>query len=310
MQTLFFGPQRNSPSWSWVGKDIAQHLTANFHIKFFNHVEDIADGSVVFWIKHPPPESDVQLLRSKRLRVIYFPVDQYQNEAELAQGQSFIDSCSLLACHTEGMAELFKGKHIEFVDHYNKYGIDPTLRAPSGRYLWIGGYQYVPYLYSYLQRAKLPFEIDILTDYRNPASILAANQLAHQLNLDIDLPATSYFPGLQLIEWSEDRQRTLLLSCEGAFDYKHVSDFNQRYKPPTKVQKYVASGIPTAVNHDSASFKQMQAWGMELCDPTQVDLWRSAGYRADIKEYSEKLAQRITISAISSRYIEFAGLLS
>lgn len=310
MKTFFFGPHKNSPSWSWVGTDIAEYLAGAFQIKYFSRIDEIEYGAVVFWIKHPAADREVPLIKAKKLRIIYFPIDQYQDETELARGHAFIDACSLLVCHTECMGELFAGKPVQFIDHYNKYGIDPRLRASNGRFLWIGGYQYFPYLYRYLRQAELPLDIDILTDYRHPAGIAAANRLAQRLELDIDFAKVGNFPEFKFIEWSEGRQRVLLLSCEGAFDYKHVEDFNQRYKPPTKVQKYVASGIPAAVNRDSASFKQMQAWGLELCDPTQTDIWRSAAYRSRIRECAEKLAQQISKKAISLRYIEFARFVS
>lgn len=310
MQTLYFGPQRNLLSWSWVGKDIAENLSKNFQIRYFSHASEIESEATVFWIKHPASAMDVPLIQAKKLRIIYFPVDQYQSEDELANGWDFIEACSLLVCHTESMGELFKDKLVRFVDHYNKYGIDPKLRAPDGRFLWIGGYQYFPYLYSYLLRTKIPFAIDILTDYRHPAGIAAANRLARRLELDMDFADIKNFPQFNLIEWSESRQQSLLLSCEGAFDYKHMTDFNQRYKPPTKIQKYLVSGIPTAVNRESASFRQIQAWGLELCDPTQTDVWKSASYRTRLAECAEALAQQISKDAISTRYVEFAQLVS
>jgi hypothetical protein len=310
MQTLYFGPQKNLLSWFWVGQDIAETLTQIFRIRYFSDVDEIESGAVVFWIKHPGSDSDIPRIRDKKLRIIYFPVDQYQDENELVGGRDFINACSLLVCHTESMGDLFAGKPVQFVDHYNKYGIDPSLRAPGGRFLWIGGYQYFPYLYNYLVRTNLTIEIDILTDYRHPPAIAAANRLARQLDIDTDFCDAKNFPEFNLIEWTESRQQALLLSCEGAFDYKHMLDFNQRYKPPTKVQKYLASGIPTAVNWESASFKQMQAGGLELCDPTQTDVWRSASYRTKLAEYGEALARKLTKSAISARYVEFVGLVS
>jgi hypothetical protein len=310
MHTVFFGPQRNSPSWRWVGKDVAEHLATAFHIRYFNRVDEIERGAVVFWIKHPAAAADVPLIKERKLRVIYFPVDQYQDEADLLGGRDFIDACSLLVCHTQSMGEFFSNKPVQFVDHYNKYGVDMDRRAPNGKFLWIGGYQYFPYIYRYLHQSRLSLDVTILTDYGHPSGIAAANRLSRRLDLDMDFANVSNFSQFHLVEWSEKRQQALLLSCEGAFDYKHIEDFNQRYKPPTKVQKYLASGIPTAVNRDSASFRQMQSWGVELCDPTETDIWRSSSYRARMRECAKMLARQISIEAIGNRYLDFAHMVS
>jgi len=306
MKKVYFGPEKNVPSWHWVGKDIAENLSKKIDIKYFKNIEDINDDSIVYWIKNPLSSNKINFLRKKNLKVIYFPIDTYNNEGEIKRDQEFIEKCKLIVLHSENMKNFFNKSNIKYVDHYNKFGIDGNLRKPNGEFLWIGGYQYFPYIYQYLLESKNKLEINILSDYKCESAVKAANKLSEKLKLNIDFSNISNFRNFKIFEWNEAKQKELLLSCEGAFDYKHVDEFNQKYKPPTKIQKYVSSFIPTAVNKLSFSYSYMKSLGLELCDPTQTDIWRSQRYKDEIKKFGHDIAKSLTKDAITKKYMEFA----
>ena len=66
--------------------------------------------------------------------------------------------------------------------------------------------------------------------------------------------------GYAIETWSERRQEEMMRECKAALDAKATNRFNQYYKPPTKAQQFVASGIPFAVNFESYSAEYSRAW--------------------------------------------------
>ena len=65
----------------------------------------------------------------------------------------------------------FPTKWLRFIDHYNKYGIAPEFRRPGDELLWIGGFQYFPYVYCYVLENHLhDLKINYLTDFRRGLS--------------------------------------------------------------------------------------------------------------------------------------------
>ncbi len=41
MKNVYFGPEKNVPSWFWVGKDIAEIFPRQINVKYFNKIENI-----------------------------------------------------------------------------------------------------------------------------------------------------------------------------------------------------------------------------------------------------------------------------
>ena len=35
MKNVYFGPEKNVPSWYWVGKDIAENFPRQINVKYF-----------------------------------------------------------------------------------------------------------------------------------------------------------------------------------------------------------------------------------------------------------------------------------
>lgn len=306
-KTVYFGPQTELPSWHWVGKDVANYLAQSINISFFDSPHQIKSESVVFWIKHPPSKQDLIKIKKKKLKVIYLPVDTYSSQQEIERDIPFIETCKSIGLHSSNLKPFFNHSDIHALDHYNKFGIEEQMRQPGKRFLWVGGYQYVPYLIFYLLKNKLLFPIDILTDFKNETAKKLTIQHAKELNLPFSFSALPKLPDLNFFEWREDRQKELLMNCAGAFDYKHIEHFNQLYKPPTKVQKYISSAIPTAVNKDSYSFEYFNNLGFQLCAPDETDRWQSKAYQNETREFAKELKNRLSLENVAKKYLDLTS---
>jgi hypothetical protein len=309
MNTVYFGPEKNVPSWYWVGKDIANKLSTQINVKFFRSIEEIDNSASVFWIKNPPSPDRLDKIKKKNLNIIYFPIDSYDSEQDVKKDENFVDFCKLIVLHTKTMKSFFNYKKIDYIDHYNKFGINGYQRKPEKYFLWVGGYQYFPYIVYYVRKNKLKIPMIALTDSKSQSAINAANILAKKLNLNYDFTSSKKFTEFEVVEWSEERQKELLRTCIGAFDYKHCDDFNQKYKPPTKTQKYVSSFIPTALNCDSYSYKYLQDFGLNVCEPIEIDVWQSESYKNKTIDLGKQFIDMFSIDTISKRYLEFLKCL-
>ncbi len=305
MKAVYFGPEKNVPSWYWVGKDIADHLSNKIPIKFFKSIDEIDYDSVVFWIKSPPSQDKLDLIKKKKLRIIYFPIDCYNSSGDVNKDKHFVTTVKSIVLHTSSMKELFDHKNINYIDHYNKFGINGLQRKPENKFLWVGGYQYFPYIVYYVRKNNIKFHIIALTDQKCESAIKAANVLSNKIGLNCDFSSTKKFSEFTVVEWTEERQKELLKTCLGAFDYKHVDDFNQKYKPPTKIQKYLSSFVPTAVNKESFSYQYASGLGFNMCSPEEMEIWQSENYKLKTIEIGKEIANKIDINTISQKYLEF-----
>ncbi|MDR7271924.1 hypothetical protein J2X20_004598 [Pelomonas saccharophila] len=304
MPPIYFGPITPQPSWAWVGEDIAKYLSKSIDVRYFTDVADIDEGSLVFWIKCPPDAVSTEEIRLKELNIVFFPVDAFLNQEDILTHREFINNATLICLHARSLASFFRRDKVEFVDHYNKYGVPIAERRPDGRtLLWIGGFQYVPYVLCALDQINWPREsIVLLTNHLHGPAKSAAEDNAVFAGLS-DFSRILADSKIQLALWSEDRQREALLTCAAAFDVKYINCFNQLHKPPTKIQKYLVSGIPCAINHDFPATQQVE--GLMRIKELRTDLlprhetWRSSAYRA-------LLSKRLRIDSVSRRYIEFA----
>jgi hypothetical protein len=306
---IYFGPIRDVPSWPWVGRDVAEFLRAEHTVCYFDDIADIADNSLVFWVKCPLQNKDSSLVLEKNLRIVFFPVDAFLGYDHIANCKRFIDACRLIVLHSPSMVNLFPGKKIRFVDHYNKYGVSHRARQPNGSLVWIGAYQYFPYVVRYMLENGLHRKRRIvsLTNYNSLAGIVAANQLSRSLGLGIDFSSQLALSDFSILEWSERHQRELLLNCSGAFDYKDDLDFNQIHKPPTKIQKFVCSHIPCAINSSSPLRSIL---GFDLCDILDFDTWFSRDYQSLVSKHGDVMNRRLSLENIARKYMGFAEELT
>lgn len=301
---IYFGPVTTQPSWYWVGRDVAEYLGSSADVKYFNQVDDIEDGSIVFWIKCPPPQQDSNKLSKKNLVILFFPVDSFMNLAQITENFHFIEIVSLICLHSCSLRQYFPARKVVLIDHYNKFGIEASRRRSRGKkLLWIGGYQYVPYVVNELDSIHWDHkEITLLTNAGHGPAYAAAERNAASIGLT-EFRRRILRSGLKVVEWSEDRQEAELLTCAAAFDVKYLSCFNQQHKPPTKLQKYIASGIPCAANENFVGAKQVEG----VLSLTQ--LWQTrldTDYLARLTKISRDLTTRLSLAKVARRYFELA----
>ena len=297
---MFFGPVTDQPSWHWVGADVARRLAERNDIRYFQTLDEIPDGSLVFWIKHPGSERMAADIRRRRIVLLFFPVDCFADECHIARHRAFIDAASTVCLHARGLAPYFPAARIAWVDHYNKYGVAHAARSPGRSVLWIGAYQYLPYLvYGLCQLARRPREIGVLTDHSCPRAQAAAARHAEKIGMP-DFARRLDGLGVVMRAWSVPAQRDALLTCAAAFDYKFTDCFNQRHKPPTKIQKYLCSGIPCAINPQVPFQEQL---GVDLGTLEELDrLVLDSGNAEAAAARAEDLSSRLALGRIASAY--------
>jgi len=302
---LYFGPVTRQPSWKWVGEDIAKYIATSYNVSYFEGIEEIEEFSIVYWIKRPPRDDEAHRIRDKRLTLIFFPVDSFQNTEEISAHRNFIMSASCVCLHAHSLASFFPGTRISFVEHYNKFGIPPTERnSDKTTLLWIGGFQYVPYVLYQLDKIKWPREnITILTDHDHLPARIAAAANANAIGFGDYLEKLEK-SRINLMRWSEPNQKFALQSCAAAFDIKHLSCFNQFHKPPTKLQKYVASFIPCAANE---GFLGAQQIGNIAHLEELEDLKAYSPYEQSRRyELAVQLQKETTLQSVANSYLNIA----
>lgn len=306
---LFFGPERATPSWRWVGHDVAAHLAASADVRIFQDATQLPCDATVFWIKAPPDGAALHALTRKRVQVIFFPIDAFHSAQAIAQAGEFLAWCRLIVLHSASLAPFFDPAKVRHVDHYNKYGISPMARRPGTELLWIGGFQYAPYVLRFLLQARLPAgaPVVVLSDSDNPAAVGAAERLARDLGLGKGFGPRAFAGCARLTGWSEARQLRLMTECRAAFDIKDTANFNQLHKPPTKLQKFLCSGIPTAV---SGRLPLLDAVGIAIPDPADTACWLGAAFGQAARREGERLRPSLALEAVARRYQAFAAELA
>ena len=110
-------------------------------------------------------------------------------------------------------------------------------------------------------------------------------------------------PGISFPLWSEEEQIQLLGEAKAGLDIKG-NDFHQMTKPPTKIQQFVASGVPSAVNRDSYSWEWFHGRGFDLADPDDEERWFSRRYWEETREFGTDLRDEISKSSVVSSYLD------
>ena len=109
-------------------------------------------------------------------------------------------------------------------------------------------------------------------------------------------------PDCRVYPWTERHQLEMMRECKAALDVKATDQFNQRHKPPVKAQKYVASGIPFAVNAESYSAEYFRDRGFTLASPDETDRWLSREYWQLTRAFGERLREWTSLEAVGQRY--------
>jgi hypothetical protein len=272
-------------------------------VRYFEDVAELPDNALVFWVKRPGTDDVARSIRRKKLTVLFFPVDCFMDVDNIAEHRAFIDAVRMVCLHTPSLAPYFPNSRLAYVHHYNKYGVRHQDRMPGNYYLWIGGFQFLPYILQALDHFTKFGNVLVLTDHENPVAQAAAKANAARIGIDC-FDAQLRKPGVEIATWSEESQRIALLTCGAAFDVKYDACFNQRHKPPTKMQKYLCSGIPCAINDGAALRSQL-----EIDVPGLGELPHAVANSACQRQrnaYGEKLSTELSLDNIVRRYLILA----
>jgi hypothetical protein len=315
LKTVAFGPEKDVPSWNWVGFDTSRELAKYYDVLFYSSIESPPDADVILVIKQRPSDKFISRAKNKNQKIIYLPIDFYNDERQLKKDGEFFKKCDLILCHSERMIPLIKvyNPKVNFIEHNNKYMLPEMAEyKDKGFILWVGGCQYIAYLAHWLRRNRLPYEVKILSDCsQNDRARKAVSIYAHEIKFDFSIkPDATSILGCEIYPWSEKLQYEMMTECKAAIDIKMTERFNQYHKPPTKAQKYVASGIPFAINSDSYSAEYFKKRGFDVCVPTDSRRWFSKAYWEETQAFGERLRKLTNIETVGLSYKQYIdGLL-
>lgn len=308
MRTIAFGPEKDVPSWGWVGFDTARELSKYFQIVFFKNFDEIPPADVVMIIKQNCPYAKISKLKEKKTKVVYCPIDFYQEVKHIRSDASFLRMCDMVLSHSERLMPIFRNysNNVHFVEHNNKYALpEMSDYKEKGFVLWIGGCQYIPYLLDWIKKHPIKNEIKILSDIDNERARQAARAFASNIGIDLTISkGAKSVEGIDAYPWSERLQHEMMTEAKAAIDIKMTGQFNQSYKPPTKAQKYIASGIPFAANKDSYSSEYFKQRGFDIAAPNNPNRWFSLEYWKETRVFGEKLRVYTSLTNVGLRYKE------
>jgi hypothetical protein len=307
-KTIAFGRMRDKPSWSWAGFDVARELSRDYDVVIYDRAYEPPDCDVVFAIKKRPADSFLAAARRRGTKLVYCPIDVYRSAEEIECDAELLGSCAMVLVHCERLLPLVRrcGGRAQFIEHHSRFALSEMADYHERGYvLWIGSCQYVPYLARWLERHPLAFEVRLLTDIDNAAARAKAQEHAAEIGMEFVVPAdTASIAGCRVHRWSERRQRDMMRVCRAAIDIKMTEVFNQHYKPPTKAQQYVASGIPFAVNPESYSAEYFRVRGFEVASPLDTERWLSREYWQATRVAAQRLRAETSLASVAARYRE------
>jgi hypothetical protein len=261
---------------------------------------------VLFVVKERPPAARLAEMERSPARLVYCPIDVYDAPDDPARDADLLGACDMVLVHSERLLPLVEPhcRQAHFVEHHLRYALSTMAEyRDRGYILWVGGCQYLPYLLSGLERHPLAVEVRILTDIGNPRARDRALVLAADIGMRFSFHGVNATVAGHPIEpWSARRQEEMMRECRAALDAKVTARFNQYYKPPTKAQQFVASGIPFAVNSDSYSAEYFRTRGFDVASPVETDRWLSRAYWEETRAWGHRLRAEVSLRAVGLRY--------
>ncbi len=308
MTSLAIGPRNDSPSWSWVGQSLADFLAGEFDVRIFDTVTALPDADLILVVKQRPPASFIEAALERAATCFFAPVDVYQDPAEIAADAIFLKHCRTVFLHAETLRPFlqpFAGRILS-VEHQGRYTLGaPAAYRETGFLLWIGAIQHLPYQLAWLERHPPKWPVRLLTDIGSAPGRLQAHILARSLGVHFVM-APGAINGFETEAWSEAVQSQWMRACKAAFDIKG-SSFNQTTKPPTKAQKFLASGIPFGCDPAHPARHYFAPRGFEIVDAADARLY-SEDYWRQVREISGPLRRETTMERVGAQFR--AGLLS
>lgn len=312
-RVVAIGPVREVPSWDWVGFDTARALSEYYDIVVYDswHTPPACDALLI--IKQRPPKRFLAAAEKARQKIVYCPVDTYRHGDQFARDAHMLRACAMVLVHCERLLPLVTAScsNSHFVEHHTRYALNSMAAyKETGFVLWVGGYQYVPYLLKWLEDHPIGHEIKILTDVDKYWSRDRARLFAAEIGTTLrTLRDRASIAGHALYPWSERLQDEMMRECKAAFDIKWPRNFNQDHKPPTKAQQFIASGIPFAVNLESYSAEYFRRRGFEVASPAERTRWFSREYWEATRAFGEQLRASTSLRAVGTRYRELIETL-
>lgn len=307
MKTIAIGPERDVPSWNWVGFDTGRELSKHYNVVYFESVRAPVKADVILLIKQIPSLNFMEFANKRRTKVIYCPIDHYQSRDQIQKDGMVLSKIDMIVTHCERLNPLLRRYcgTIKFIDHNNKYVLPKmSTYKENGFVLWVGGCQYAAYLINFLQKHPLDIDVKICTDLENGRAKAAACELANKLGFKLQITSNS-INNHEAIVWNERNQLELMENAKAAIDIKGEDDFNQYYKPPTKAQKYIGSGIPFAINPNSYSTEYFQNRGFAICSPLHKQKWFSHDYWEATQLAGTKIRQETSLKNVGLKFKQY-----
>jgi hypothetical protein len=292
MKTIAIGPEKDIPSWNWVGFDLSRELSKYYNVKVFRKYQEISDPELCIFIKEPCPSNLLWNLKRQKTKLIYFPIDYYQNYQSINESKYFLSQYDAIFAHSKRLLKLLKPINPKsfYIEHNNKFALkDIAEYKENGYVIWVGGYEHLIHLINYLQNNSLDLNIKALTNYNNPNSLRAAENAG----------LTSIPDNIELYEWSESLQYIMMQNAKAAIDIKG-NNFSQYTKPPTKAQKYISSGIPFACNHDASAIEYFAAMNFQITEPKDTMRWFSREYYDETIMITKRLKHTLDLETIGN----------
>lgn len=297
------GPVSAAPSWAWIGRDMLAALPGDYATTFFDDFAAAPDADIVCIVKQRPPERFVAAARANGAKVVFAPVDVYSDISEIAADAAMLSRCDLVLLHSEALRPHLArfARRLALVDHHLRYLLTPPAEFHTAGYvLWVGSFGNLPCLLHWVARRDLPYELRVLTNATGHARRILAHYFAHGLGVRLQFGQNSV-NGLPMFAWSERRQEEMMRACRAAIDIKS-GDFRQATKPPTKAQKFIASGIPFACNADSPVAAYFARRGFRVAEPADADRLFSRDYWRETQAEAARLRQELSFENVAASY--------
>jgi hypothetical protein len=249
------------------------------------------EADVVIVIKHAPGLDWMEAV-SGRAAVIYCPVDFYGSAGAIDADGAMLRRCSRIVVHCEQLRRYFEAYSlVEFMDHHVKFA--SPLRGTfqrDGYVLWVGVRSNLPALVDWINRHGLPAELRVLTNPKEPGSLLRPGDVGFR-----------HTEGVKIEEWSPEAQVRLTAGARAVLDVKG-GDFRSRHKPAAKAMDFLASGVPLAMNQDSSPVEHLARMGFEVASPFDRERWFSRDYWEETRRFGGAVRELLSRERIGQRF--------
>jgi hypothetical protein len=286
-----FGPELPDwGSWDWIGADLCHFLEGAYRTITFAGAE-IPKCDVCVIVKHPLPAELLTML-TRRAAVIYCPVDCFGSAFEIDAYGAALRQCARIVIHSERLRKYFAPyAPVEFIDHHCKF-VAPLrdVYHDQSEILWVGVRSNLPTLIDWVNRHRPPGRLRVLTNLEDPAHLPTATEIGFRHGLDVIIE-----------QWSPATHRQRMVESRAALDIKG-DDFRARHKPPAKAIDFVASGIPLAMNSESAPVEHLARMGFDVASPLDLNRWLSREYWEETRSFGSALRELLSLERVGRRW--------